>query len=123
MRVTPWVSSVLLAVAVCAAPAMAAEIEAKVAQPAEAVKPQKSGDAAAGAKDGCPVHAQGMQDAMHKAGEPCPMMQQMGKMHEGCDVHNKKDCMEKHGEPCLLQHDKKHMSKQHEACATLKNKS
>jgi len=112
----------LLAVAVCAAPAMAAETEAKVAQTAEAIKPQKSSTDAAGVKDGCPVHEQGMKDAMPKAGEPCPMMQHMSKMHEGCDVHDKKDCMEQHGEPCMLQHDKKHMSKQHEACATVKDK-
>jgi hypothetical protein len=102
---------------------MAAETEAKVAQTVEAAKPQKNSNAAAGVKDECPVHEQGMKGAMHKAGEPCPMMQHMGKMHEGCDVHDKKDCMEKHGEPCLMQHDKKHMSKQHEASTSLAGKS
>jgi hypothetical protein len=118
MRVTPWVSSVLLAVAVCAAPAMAAEANAQVTQTGEAVKLQKSG-----AKDGCPVHGQGMKDVMHKAGEPCPMMQQVGKMHEGCDLHDKKDCMEMHAEPCLLKHDKKHMSVQHDAGVILQDQS
>ncbi len=114
MRVTHWTGSIVLAVAVYAVPAMAAGVDVQAAQ---------TGNAAAtvGGKDGCPVH-EGMKDSMHKAGEPCPMMQQMGKMHEGCDMHGKKDCMEKNGEPCLLQHDKKHMSMQHEACATLKDK-
>lgn len=92
MPITPWINSVLLAVAVCATPAMAADagVKAKVSPIGEAAKPQKSSDAVAtmGEKDGCPVHERGLNGSMHKAGEPCPMMQHTGKMHEGCDVHD-----------------------------------
>ncbi len=110
MKVTLWINFVLLGAALCAGSALAANQKATPTG-------EKSGDAAAsmGDKDGCPVHERAM-GRLHKDGEPCPYMKNMGKEHEGCDVRDKKDCLESRGEPCRVRHDMQHTSALHEAC-------
>ena len=100
MQISQWMTSLFLATALCAAPAMAADAKPASAPAQEAAldKIMSSPAAAERDKKDCPVnHAKkeckhDNKECMHKNGEPCPYHGEdnhHGKLHKKCDYKPK----------------------------------